>query len=112
MLDDGLFTRFPKPDVGFALHDGAVCLRLRQLPGRASAHPTADGLYIKFKGRGGHGAMPQTTIDPVMMASRFVVDVQSVDQPRKGPDRIRRGLIGAIHGGTARQHHSRRGDRC
>src|SRR5690242_2079712 len=77
MLDDGLFTRFPKPDVGFALHDGAFAYgNISYRVGIGSS--TVNGLLVKFRGRGGHGAMPQTTIDPVMMAARFVVDVQSV----------------------------------
>jgi amidohydrolase len=100
MLEDGLFTRFPKPDAGFALHDGAfthgyVSYRV----GVGSS--TVNGLFVKFRGRGGHGAMPQTTIDPVMMASRFVVDVQSVVSREKDPTEFGLISIGAIHGGTA-----------
>ena len=100
MLADGLFTRFPKPDFGFALHDGpfsygTVLYRV----GIGSSN--SDGLYIKFRGRGGHGAVPQATIDPVMMASRFVVDVQSVISREKDPTEFGVVSIGAIHGGTA-----------
>ena len=99
MLADGLFTRFPKPDAGFALHDGAfpygyVSYRV----GVGSSN--ADGLYIKFKGRGGHGAAPQATIDPVMMASRFVVDVQSVMSREKDPTEFGVVSIGSLHAGT------------
>jgi hippurate hydrolase len=61
----------------------------------------SDGLYIKFAGRGGHGAIPQATIDPVMMAARFVVDVQSVISREKDPTEFGVVSIGAIHGGTA-----------
>src|SRR6516162_7052321 len=54
MLADGLFTRFPKPNFGFALHDGPVAYgTVRYTVGICS--PNADGLYIKFRGRGGHG---------------------------------------------------------
>src|SRR5215467_2554378 len=100
ILADGLFTRFPKPDAGFALHDGAfpygyVSYRV----GVGSSN--ADGLSIKFKGRGGHGAAPQETIDPVMMASRFVVDVQSVISREKDPTEFGVVSIGSFHAGTA-----------
>ncbi len=100
MLADGLFTRFPKPDAGFALHAGAfpygfVSYRV----GVGSSNE--DGLYIKFKGRGGHGAVPQATIDPVMMASRFVVDVQSVISREKDPTEFGVVSIGSLHAGTA-----------
>src|SRR6516225_4135055 len=100
MLADGLFTRFPKPDAGFALHDGAFPYGyVNYRVGVGSSN--ADGLYIKFKGRGGHGAVPQATIDPVMMASRFVVDVQSVISREKDPTEFGVVSIGSIHAGTA-----------
>jgi metal-dependent amidase/aminoacylase/carboxypeptidase family protein len=100
MLDDGLFTRFPKPDVGFALHDGASAYgTVSYRVGIGSSNQ--DGLFIRFHGRGGHGAMPQNTIDPVMIAARFVVDVQSVISREKDPTEFGVVSIGAIHGGTA-----------
>src|SRR6516225_10214920 len=100
MLADGLFTRFPKPDAGFALHDGAFPYGyVNYRVGVGSSN--ADGLYIKFKGRGGHGAVPQATIDPVMMASRFVVDVQSVISREKDPTEFGVVSIGSLHAGTA-----------
>jgi hippurate hydrolase len=100
MLTDGLFTRFAKPNFGFALHDapfayGTVLYRV----GIGSSN--SDSLYIKFRGRGGHGALPQATIDPVMMAARFVVDVQSVISREKDPTEFGVVSVGAIHGGTA-----------
>jgi hippurate hydrolase len=100
MLADGLFTRFKKPDFAFALHSGgapygSVSYRV----GIGSSN--VDGLYIKFRGRGGHGAMPQRTIDPVMMAARFIVDVQSVISREKDPTEFGIVSIGAVHSGTA-----------
>jgi hippurate hydrolase len=100
MLADGLFTRFPKPDVGFALHDGAFAYgNVAYRVGIGSS--TVNGLFVKFHGRGGHGASPQTTIDPVMMAARFVVDVQSVISREKDPTEFGVVSIGAIHSGSA-----------
>ena len=79
---------------------GAV--RLRHVSYRVGVGSSnADGLYIKFNGRGGHGAVPQATIDPVMMASRFVVDVQSVISREKDPTEFGVVSIGSIHAGTA-----------
>jgi len=99
MLDDGLFTRFKKPDFAFALHAGGfphgnVNYRI----GVGSS--VADGLYIKFRGRGGHGATPQATIDPVMIAARFIVEVQSVISREKDPTEFAVVSIGAIQSGT------------
>jgi amidohydrolase len=99
MRADGLFTRFPKPDASFALHDQAFPYGyVRYRVGVGSSN--ADGLYIRFKGRGGHGAVPQATIDPVMMASRFVVDVQSVISREKDPTEFGVVSIGSLHAGT------------
>ena len=100
MLADGLFTRFKKPDFAFALHDGPfgygyVDYRV----GIGSSN--SDGLFIKFHGRGGHGAAPQLTIDPVMIAARFIVDVQSVISREKDPTEFGVVSIGSISGGTA-----------
>ena len=100
MLMDGLYTRFPKPDFAFGLHDGPgpygyVFYRV----GIGSSN--SNGLAITFHGRGGHGAAPQHTIDPVMIAARFVLDVQSVISREKDPTEFGVVSIGAIHGGTA-----------
>lgn len=100
MLMDGLFTRFKKPDFGFALHDGpAPYGYISYRVGIGSSN--SDSLEITFHGRGGHGAAPQRTIDPVMMAARFVVDVQSVISREKDPTEFGVVSIGAIQGGTA-----------
>jgi hippurate hydrolase len=100
MIADGLFTRFRKPDAGFALHDGAFAYgNVSYRVGIGSS--TVNGLFIRFRGRGGHGAMPQVTLDPVMMAARFVVDVQSVISREKDPTEFGLVSIGAIHAGSA-----------
>jgi amidohydrolase len=100
MLADGLFTRFKKPDFAFALHDGPFAYgTISYRVGIGSSN--SDSLAIKFHGRGGHGATPQATIDPVMIAARFIVDVQSVISREKDPTEFGVVSIGAIHGGTA-----------
>src|SRR5882757_9644333 len=100
MLADGLFTRFRKPDYGFALHDGPIPYgTVLYRAGIGSSN--SDSLGIRFRGRGGHGAAPQATIDPVMIAARFIVDVQSVISREKDPTEFGVVSIGAIHSGTA-----------
>jgi amidohydrolase len=99
MLEDGLFTRFKRPDFAFALHSGGVPYGyVNYRVGVGSSN--VDGLYVKFKGRGGHGAIPQRTIDPVMMAARFIVDVQTVISREKDPTEFGIVTIGSIHSGT------------
>jgi hippurate hydrolase len=100
MLADGLFTRFKKPDFAFALHDGPLAYgTISYRVGIGSSN--SDSLEITFRGRGGHGAAPQRTIDPVMIAARFIVDLQSVISREKDPTEFGVVSIGAIHGGTA-----------
>jgi hippurate hydrolase len=100
MLDDGLFKRFGKPDYAFALHTAPVAYGTVQYrPGVLTSN--SDDLAITFKGRGGHGADPSATIDPVLIASRFVVDVQSVVSREKDPQEPGVVTIGAIEGGSA-----------
>jgi len=100
MLADGLFTRFPKPDMGFALHVGPgpygfVSYR----PGVINS--TADGLSVLFIGKGGHGSRPHVTIDPVMMAGQFIVDVQSVISRQKDAAKFGVVTIGSVQAGNA-----------
>jgi amidohydrolase len=100
MIYEGLFTRFPKPDFAFGLHDYPIphgYINYRVGIGSSSS----DGLAIKFRGRGGHGASPQYTIDPILMAARFIVDVQSVISREKDPTEFGVISIGKIQAGTA-----------
>jgi hippurate hydrolase len=100
MLWDGLFTRFPKPDFAFGLHDNPI--PYDQITYRVGVGSSiSSSLAITFHGRGGHGAAPQATIDPVLIAARFIVDVQSVISREKDPVEFGVVSIGAIHGGTA-----------
>ena len=100
MLADGLFTRFGKPDIALALHDGPAPHGMVFYRSGAGSS-AADGLEITFHGRGGHGSAPHTTIDPVGIAARFIVEVQSVISREKDPAEFGVVTIGAIHGGTA-----------
>jgi len=100
MLADGLFTRFRKPDMGFALHDGPNAYG--EVFYRAGVESSsADAFDLTFFGRGGHGSEPNAAIDPVLIASRFVVDVQSIVSRERDPAAFGVITVGAIQGGTA-----------
>ena len=99
MLKDGLFTRFPKPDMGFAVHvraDPAGTVLVKD--GVASSN--SDGLAILFKGRGGHGSIPSATIDPIVMGAHFVSDVQSVVSRQKEAGTFGVVTVGSFQAGT------------
>ena len=100
MLKDGLFTRFPKPDYVIGLHDDdtmpAGMIGFHPGPFRAMSISPTVTLY----GRGGHGAMPYNTIDPVVMAARTVMALQTIVSRENNPLDPVVLTIGAIHGGT------------
>ena len=99
MLDDGLFTRFPKPDYAFALHSWPLAYgTIGYESGPVSSN--SDAIEIEFKGRGGHGSAPDKAVDPIAIAARFVVDVQTIVSREKDPKEFGVVTIGAIQGGT------------
>lgn len=100
MVNDGLFTRFKKPDYGFALHVGPGPYgHVWYRPGVINS--TSDGLFVRFIGKGGHGSRPHVTIDPVMMAGHFIVDVQSVISREKDAAKFGVVTVGSVHAGNA-----------
>jgi amidohydrolase len=100
MLDDGLYSRFPTPDFALALHV------LNDLPtgtvaytsGPALARSTAVDVIIK--GRGGHGAAPHATVDPIVLAALAIVDFQTIVSREIDPTQPAVLTVGSIHGGT------------
>ncbi len=99
MLRDGLFIRFPKPDVAVALHVGNA------LPaGMASITPgiyntNADSLRITIYGKGGHGSMPQSTVDPIVIAARTILALQTIVSREIKPGEMGVVTVGYIHAG-------------
>jgi amidohydrolase len=100
MLKDGLFTRFPRPDFALSLHDddtmpaGTIGYR----PGYFRA--MSDAVTITVYGRGGHAAMPHNTVDPIVLAARIVLTLQTVVSRENNPADPVVVTIGSIHGGT------------
>ncbi|MFD1952062.1 amidohydrolase [Sphingomonas arantia] len=99
MLDAGLFTKFGKPDYGFAAHVGSdVTGTVIVKDGVTSSN--SDSVQITFKGRGGHGSMPSATIDPIVMGAHFVSDVQSVISRQKDANAFGVVTVGSFQSGT------------
>jgi hippurate hydrolase len=101
MLKDGLFTRFPRPDFALSLHDDDT------MPaGVIGYHPgpfrsMSDGVTIVVHGRGGHAAMPMNTVDPIVLAARIVVALQTIVSRENNPTDPVVVTVGSIHGGSA-----------
>lgn len=100
MLEDKLFERFPRPDYALALHcDGRIAHgTVSYTEGLALAN--VDSVDIVVKGRGGHGAAPHTTVDPVVLAARIVLDLQTIASREVDPVEPVVVTVGSIHGGT------------
>ncbi len=100
MLEDGLFTKFPKPDMALALHcDGSLATgKVGFRAGYTLAN--VDSVDVTMHGRGGHGAAPHTVIDPIVQAAQFIVAVQTIVSREMNPVEPAVVTVGSIHGGT------------
>jgi hippurate hydrolase len=100
MLADGLFKRFPKPDYALALHCDSRLQSGRIAYTEGMALANVDSVDVTVKGRGGHGSAPHTTIDPIVIAARIVLDLQTIVSRETNPLDPCVVTVGSIHGGT------------
>jgi hippurate hydrolase len=100
VLRDGLYERFPKPDFVIALHDSAdlEAGKVGYTPGYAMASSTS--VDIKIRGLGGHGARPEATKDPIVVAAQVIVALQTIVSREDSPLDPVVVTVGSIHGGT------------
>ena len=100
MLAAGLYRSFPKPDFAIALHDSATLPAgtVGVIEGFAMAN--VDSVDITVRGIGGHGAYPHTTRDPVVLAARIVLALQTIVSRENRPIDPVVITVGSIHGGT------------
>ncbi len=100
MIAAGLFTRFPKPDVGVALHttNTLPAGKVGFTPEYAASN--ADTVNITIYGKGGHGASPESTVDPIVIAARVVLTLQTIVSREIKPGNPAVITVGYIQGGT------------
>ena len=100
MLKDGLFTRFPKPDFVFAIHDTSFepAGKVAYVAGYAMSN--ADSVDVTIYGKGGHGSAPELTIDPIVIAARTILSWQTIISREKSAQDPGVITVGTIHGGT------------
>jgi hippurate hydrolase len=100
MLADGLYSRFPKPDFALALHchsnEPAGTVLYRGGPLLASS----TSLSVIIRGKGGHGAWPNRTVDPIVLAALAILDFQTIVSREVEPIQPAVVTVGSIHGGT------------
>ncbi|ANV27101.1 M20 aminoacylase family protein [Agrobacterium pusense] len=100
MIKDRLFERFPV-DAVFGLHNwpGVEAGQFGFVEGPAMA--SVDKAKVRIVGRGGHGAAPHETVDPVLASASFVTALQSIVSRNVDPREMAVLTVGSIHGGTA-----------
>jgi amidohydrolase len=100
MIEDGVLTRFPRPDVALAVHDdprhpaGVIGYRA------GASFSNSDTLRVTIYGSGGHGARPETTVDPVVIAARTVLALQTIVSREISPFDAAVITVGSLHAGA------------
>jgi len=99
MIDDGLFDRFTKPDVIFGQHvmpapSGEIGYRA------GTTQAAADSLEVRLFGRGAHGSMPESSVDPVVMAAATVLRLQTIVSRETAASQAAVVTVGALQAGT------------
>jgi len=100
LVEDGIYTRFPRPDVAIALHDNATLEagRIGYTPGFALASSTS--VTVTMRGAGGHGSAPETTKDPIVAAAQVVLALQTIVSRENSPFDPAVVTVGSIQGGS------------
>ena len=100
MIEDGFITRFPKPDVAIALHVGNELPAGKVGVGSGFRYANADSLRITIYGKGGHGAIPESTIDPIVIAAKTILSLQTINSREVKPGEVAVVTVGYIRAGT------------
>lgn len=100
MLEDGLYKRFPKPDFALALHSDSLNPIGMVTFAEGLSLAASDTIDITVKGKGGHGAAPHLTVDPIVLAAKIILDLQTIVSREVNPLDPCVVTVGSIHGGT------------
>ena len=99
MVDDDLVGKTPKPDLVVGQHVMPLPAGQVQI-GTGTMFSQGDSLKVTIQGKGSHGSMPHTSVDPVLLASTIVVRLQSIVARIVKPGTFSVVTVGAINAGT------------
>lgn len=102
MLNDGLYTRWPKPDYALGFHDKADLQTGHIGVTEGYTYANVDSVDVTVHGIGGHGAYPHTTKDPIVLAAEIIDAWQTIASRENNPLDPVVITVGSIHGGTKR----------
>jgi amidohydrolase len=100
MLADGFYTRFPKPDYAIALHNEPTVEAGKVGLVAGPIYASATTIEVRIRGLGGHGAHPESTKDPVVMAAQYILALQTIVSRQTLPLEPAVVTVGSIHGGS------------
>lgn len=99
MIKDGVFDRFPKPEVVLGQHVGPLPAGMIAYK-TGAAMAASDSLKVQLFGHGGHGSQPQSTVDPVVMAANVVQRLQTIVSRERSPFEPAVVTVGYVRAGT------------
>ena len=99
MITDGLYRRFPKPDYALAFHVSSEVPTGKLVVKGGPVYSSSDSVDIYVKGVGAHGASPHRGIDPVLIGSQIVVNLQTLVSRTISPLDSGVVTVGAFHAG-------------
>jgi hippurate hydrolase len=102
LLADGLYTKFPKPDLALGLHDNAEMAAGTVGVTEGYACANVDSINVTVRGVGGHGAYPHKTKDPIVLAAEIINAWQTIASRENNPIDPVVVTVGSIEGGTKR----------
>ena len=100
MLSDGFYAKFGKPDYAIALHNEPTLEAGKVGLVAGPVYASATTIEIRIRGVGGHGAHPESTKDPVVMAAEYVLAIQTIVSRQTLPLEPAVVTVGSIHGGS------------
>ena len=100
MLNDGLYTRFPKPDFALGFHDNAQMETGHLGVAEGYTFANVDSVNVTVRGMGGHGAYPHKTKDPIVISAEIINALQTIASRENNPIDPVVVTVGSIHGGT------------
>jgi hippurate hydrolase len=100
LLDDGLYTKFPKPDFALGFHDNAQIQTGHIGVTEGYTYANVDSVDVTVRGVGGHGAYPHKTKDPIVLSAEMINAWQTIASRENNPIDPLVITVGSIHGGT------------
>lgn len=100
MLNDGLLEKFPFEEI-YGLHNFPGVPKGEFYVNQGATLSASDTFNIVVQGKGGHGAVPELTIDPIVMAARLIADFQTIVSRNVSPHQAATLSFGTVQGGTA-----------